>query len=126
MAVKAMVIAMASDRSLWLRTWAFAAGARPKANADTSEMPAARYAMLDMSNLPIGSRIDARPRSDTRSSIRICIRISRSEPPTLSAGRLLFAVGRRSLILRHLNGFVSAPGVAGGSQEASERACAHP
>src|SRR5258708_17452058 len=85
MAVSAMVVAMASDRSLWLRTWAFA-GARPKANADTSEMPAARYTMLDMRNLPVGSRLEARPRCNTRSLTRICIRISRSEPPTLSAG----------------------------------------
>src|ERR1700730_5431390 len=44
----AIVVAMASDRSLWARSWAFAEVARPQASAEASETPAIRNAILDM------------------------------------------------------------------------------
>src|SRR5438552_3090004 len=48
-----MAVAMASDRSLWLTSWAFAGVARPKASADASESPAIAHAVLDMGRPPL-------------------------------------------------------------------------
>src|SRR6202030_521557 len=48
MVARAIVVAMASDRSLWARSWAFAEVARPQASADATETPAIRNAILDM------------------------------------------------------------------------------
>src|SRR6266852_1703541 len=45
---RAIVVAMASEMSLWARSWAFAEPARPQASADATETPAIRNAILDM------------------------------------------------------------------------------
>src|SRR5215469_11933713 len=54
---RAIVVAMASDMSLWPRSWAFAEPPRPQASAAAIETPAIRNAVLDMSkHLPGESR----------------------------------------------------------------------
>src|SRR5215813_10402611 len=45
---RAIVVAMASDISLWARSWAFAETTRPQASAAAPEKPAIRNAILDM------------------------------------------------------------------------------
>src|SRR5262249_15492052 len=45
---RTIVVAMASERSLWARSWAFAEPARPQASAEATETPAIRNAVLDM------------------------------------------------------------------------------
>src|SRR6266849_7475643 len=51
-AVSAMVSAIAAEISLRATNWAFAAPARPQANATASEIPAVRNAVLDMNSSP--------------------------------------------------------------------------
>src|SRR6266853_203966 len=54
---RAIVVAMASEMSLWPRSWAFAELTRPQASAETTETPAIRNAVLDMGmHLPGESR----------------------------------------------------------------------
>src|SRR5713101_355760 len=54
---RAIVVAMASDISLWVRSWAFAEPARPQTSAEATETPAIRNAILDMGmHLPGESR----------------------------------------------------------------------
>src|SRR6516225_4628325 len=99
-----MVVAMPSDKSLWARSCACAAGARPKASADTSEMPAARRKVLDMRTsqlaaaLTRGLSVTLDHLSGFASGFRGPRRLH------FRQARLLFAVGRRLLILRHFYG----------------------
>src|SRR5215468_7573038 len=54
---RAIVVAMASDMSLWVGSWAFAEPAKPQASAEATETPAIRNAVLDMGmHLPGESR----------------------------------------------------------------------
>src|SRR6267154_140809 len=59
MAVVAIVVAVATDKSLWVRSWASAPAAKTQARAPASATPTRRYSVMDMRDPPGGQKSGA-------------------------------------------------------------------